>query len=263
MKKIAIVLTLLVILGAAYCGAWLYMKKIGEAEIDRVFAQSGQKDFRFTGAKPRIEGFPFVPRLTYTDGVEVRNWQASFSTMTVSGYPIPGMPITIRFPAGVIAWMDEDREPVAIENLTLTVKMPWPLPASLSENDMRAWSQNGGELHVTDSLIVYDGLETQADGIFTLDAAMQLKADLMARTKGYASFIQKMTEAERIKPIAGIALLAALNNFAEPDPDSETGEMVAELPVTIRDRGLYVGPVLVEEIPEIVWGTHNPPALHQ
>lgn len=263
MKKIAITLTVLIILGAAWCGGWLYMKTEGEKHIAQLFANAGANDITFQGAQPTIDGFPFVPRVTYTQGLRVRNWQASFSAMTISGFPIPGLPITISFPAGVIAWVDGGHEPIALEKFDMTLRTPWPVPKSVYEDDLTRWRDAGGELHITDSHIHYDGLETSAEGVVTLDNALQPAAELTARTKGYAAFIQKMTEAEKIKPFAGIALLAALNNFAQPDPDEADGEMIAELPVTIRDRGIYVGPILVEELPQIVWDTRNPPALRQ
>lgn len=263
MKKVAIALTVLVILSAAWCGAWLYLKTEGEKQIAKLFADAATNEMSFQGPQPTIDGFPFVPRVTYTQGLRVRNWQASFSTMTISGFPVPGLPVTISFPAGVIAWVDGGREPIALERLDVTVRTPWPAPKSVYEDDLRTWQLAGGEVHITDSLVEYEDMETQAVGTITLDNALQPEADFTARTKGYAALIQKMTEEEKIKPFAGIALLAALNNFAQPDPDEEDGEMIAELPVTIRGRGVYVGPILVQEIPAIVWDTRNPPALRQ
>lgn len=263
MKKFVLCLTLFIILGAVYCGAWLWMKKAGEAEIDTLFAHAAQNNITFLGPKPRIEGFPFIPRVTYTEGIHIRNWQASFSTMTLSGFPVPGLPITLEFPGGVIAWIDGDREPVALDHLSITARIPWPLPRSAEESDISTWQAAGGKLHITDSFVRYDGMEMSASGTLSLDEALQPEAVFTSRTKGYAAFIRKMTDAERIKPFAGVALLAALNNFAQPDPDAKDGEMIAELPVTIRDRGVYVGPLLIQELPAIVWDRNNPPALHQ
>lgn len=263
MKKIIIGLCVVVLLCAVYCGAWLTLKKAGDAEIDRLYADAAGHGVALSGPAPRIEGFPFVPHVTLNEGIKIRNWQASFSSMTISGFPLPGMPITVEFPGGIIGWVDGDREPVALDYLSITARGTWHVPSSTDEAAIRAWRDAGGKLDIIDSFVMYEDMELRAEGTLSLDDALQPEGTLTSRTKGYAAFIQKLTEDGRIKPIAGIALLAALNNFAQPDPDTQDGEMVAELPVTIRDRGLYVGPVLLETLPAIVWDNGNPPALHQ
>lgn len=263
MKKIIIGLCVVVLLCAVYCGAWLAFKKAGDAEIDRLMADAARQGIVISGPAPRIEGFPFKPHVTLTEGIKARNAQASFSSMTLSGFPLPGMPITVEFPGGVIGWEDGGRESIALDYLSITVRGTWHLPSSTHEAAIRAWRDAGGKLDIIDSFVMYEDMELRAAGTLSLDDALQPEGTLTSRTKGYAAFIQKLTEDGRIKPIAGIALLAALNNFAQPDPDAEDGEMIAELPVTIRDRGLYVGPVLLETLPAIVWDTDNPPALHQ
>ncbi len=263
MKKLIAFIVCLMVLGGAYIAAWQWMKKVGDAALARLVAQAPDDGVIYNGTTPVIEGFPFVPYITLTQGIRIDDWQASFPSMRLRGFPVPGMPITASFPDGAIAWEEGAKAPVALDALEVTARIPWPLPKSIDGTGLRAWRDDGGSITVTDSLIRYEGMETRMAGTISLDDALQPQADMTARTKGYAAFIQTMIEDEKIQPFAGIALIAALNNFAQPDPDAEDGEMIAALPVTVQNRGLYVGPVLVETFREIVWDKRNSPALHQ
>lgn len=264
MKKFgAIAIATLIVLATIYCGAWFAAKQRIDAEIARLFADAARKDITFLGEQPVVTGFPFAPTLHYTKGIKVRNWEATFDTLTVKGYPIPGLPLRFSFPHGVILSSDALPETVAVEELDALIRIPLPLLESFYEDDLRAWQQAGGTLDIIDSFIRYEGAQMNIDGTIALDDNLQPIGQLTSRTRGYAALIQKMMEADRIKPFAGIALLAVLNNFAQPDPDSETGDMVASLPVSVQNQSLYVGPVLAGSLPEIVWGKRNPPALRQ
>lgn len=263
MKKILIILTLIILLGGTYVGAWMFMKKEVDAAIVDAYANASRNGIAFMGAMPTLQGFPFVPTITYTDGIRINDTNISFSTMTISGYPVPGLPLTVSFPAGVIGWHEGRTDSIALQDLSITIKTPWPLPRTLDETGLTAWRDNGGDIVITDSHIEYESTHTQAEGIITLDGMMQPAATLTARMTGYAALVQSLVESGQLKPFAGIALVAALNNFTLPEPDEESGEMIAQLPLTVQNRGLYVGPVLVETFQPIVWGTRNPPAPHQ
>jgi hypothetical protein len=264
MKKAGIVIAVLLLIGAiVYSGAWFCAKQRIDAEIARLFDTAAQQNITFLGDKPEVTGFPFAPTIHYTKGIKVRNWDATFATLTIKGFPLPGLPVKFSFPEGVMVSSSQLPDIVMVEELYALIRIPLPLLNSFYEDDIRVWQQAGGTLDIIDSFVRYEGAILNIDGTIAVDENLQPIASLKAQTRGYALLIQKMIEAEKIKPFAGIALLAALNNFAKPDPDSETGEMIAEMPLTVQNRSLYVGPVLAGSLPEILWDKRNPPALRQ
>lgn len=262
-KLIACLVVVLLLLAGAYSGAWFYAKDRLDDEITRIFADAGKNNITFMGEKPVVTGFPGAPTIHYHEGIRVRNWQLSFTDMIVSCYPLPGMPVHIEFPGGVIAWMDEASDSIALQQLDATIRIPKPVPRSTTQDDMRAWRDAGGKVEIIDTLAVYDATRLNMNGVLALNDDMQINADLNVQSRGHGAMLQKLIDEKTIKPFVGFALLAALNNFTLPDPDPETGEAIAQLPVRINDQSVYVGPVLVGALPALVWDTRNPPALRQ
>ena len=138
MKKLGAAFVILCLLMAGYSGAWFYAKKRIDAEIDHLFLSAPAKNIAFLGDKPEVTGFPFAPTLHYTDGIKVQNWQISFSDMTIKGFPIPGLPLRASFPGGIIAWIDNSEDSLALQELDITARIPLPLPQSFYADDLAA-----------------------------------------------------------------------------------------------------------------------------
>jgi hypothetical protein len=261
--KFLILFFALVIFTGLYGGAWQYGKTRIDHEIARLFADAQKNDIALLGDQPRVQNFPFVPTIRYTDGIRFRGGEVTFPEVIVEGFPIPGLPVRAVFAHGAMITINNGRNIFMPDEIDAALRIPVPVPRSFSETDMRAWQQAGGTLDIIDAFVRYEGAQLHISGKLMLDGTLQPAGTLKARISGYAPLLQKMIEMEKIKPFAGFALMAALNNFTLPDPDPVTGEQVAELPITIRDQSVYVGPVLVGSLQPIAWDTHIPPAPHQ
>jgi hypothetical protein len=121
-----------------------------------------------------------------------------------------------------------------------------PVPARLDSASLAAWRDAGGTVEAHALAIRWGPLEIDAEGTLALDSAMRPLAALTARIRGFAALIDILETERAMGENAAEAVRVALALIAETPP-GET-RPVLEVPVTIQDGWLSVGPVPVVEV---------------
>ncbi len=111
-----------------------------------------------------------------------------------------------------------------------------------------AWRDGGGTLEIARLRFVWGPLTAEGDGTFALDEAMRPIGAASVRLAGYDAAIDRLVEAGALTPRHGLTYKSALAAFAQASPD---GEAVAQVPLTLQDAFIYVGPIALAGLPAI------------
>lgn len=115
------------------------------------------------------------------------------------------------------------------------------IPPGKPEVALPAWRDRGSAWRFRRLAALWGPLNLQAEGELRLDAALRPEGQLDARLKGAGAIIERLAASGKIKPEA--ALAAQLAVAALGRPDSETGETVLAVPISLRQGMLYLGPI--------------------
>ncbi len=125
------------------------------------------------------------------------------------------------------------------------------LPKAPPAQALEAWRADGGTLELQRLELIWGPLRAVADGTLALDADLQPVAALVARVQGLTDAIDAMELAALIDGrTAAIARLAVVAFSRVPDGG---GVPELQVPVTIQDRQLSLGPVRLVTLPRLAW----------
>lgn len=143
-----------------------------------------------------------------------------------------------------------------IERAELSVDMTHPPVFGAERFDPERWRAAGGTLFVRELRVVWGGVEGEASGELRLDGRLQPAGQLQLSIAGYDRALQAAVEAGQIERQDADTLRNVLNLFASTGDD---GTRTVSAPMTIRDRGLYVGPLQVAKLPPVDWSALTEP----
>ncbi|NKB48317.1 MAG: DUF2125 domain-containing protein [Alphaproteobacteria bacterium] len=116
---------------------------------------------------------------------------------------------------------------------------------------LTAWRDGGGTVEFASIELLWESLRITANGTLALDSELQPAGSFATRIAGFGKFITAMEEAGAITPndaaIARITLAVLTRASDDGGPDR------AEIPITLQDRIVRLGPVALIELPPIVW----------
>ncbi len=147
-----------------------------------------------------------------------------------------------------------DREPLLgrrIAKLTLETKITGPIPSSLSEDNIRIWSSNGGHLTIDEVNLEWGGLTLTGNGSITLNQKLQPEGVFSSKLTGLPYILAACKRENCLSPMETKMLKVSLNVLARPSGVSGNSSPV--VPLSIQHGGLYLGPVKISAIPKINW----------
>lgn len=130
-----------------------------------------------------------------------------------------------------------------LERLALEATMIGLVPAGEPAEALAAWRDRGGALVVESLDLLWGPLAVRARGRAALDAALRPAGGFDARIRGLPEVVDVLAAQGAIEP--GAALALRMSVFALSRPGEDDGRPVVNLPVTLRDGLLYLGPVAV------------------
>ncbi|MCW2246771.1 hypothetical protein M2352_002362 [Azospirillum fermentarium] len=135
----------------------------------------------------------------------------------------------------------------AMERAEATVRVqgrpPAPEPASLS-----AWSRSGGTVELDRLAVNWGPVKLSVNGTFALDRELQPQAAMTMEVRGAQQALTAISAMLKPKEVNLARTMLAM--LSRPAAD---GEPVVTAPLTIQSRALYVGPMKVAAMPEVVW----------
>ena len=123
-------------------------------------------------------------------------------------------------------------------------------PERFDKRHLSAWRDGGGTIKVDRLRLNYGPLDLRATGVLALDADLQPVSSLISKTKGFFAFVDALAARGLIKssrvPVAKLVLGAMAGASG-----GETG--ILKLPINVKDRRLFVGPVELLRFHRIRW----------
>lgn len=130
-------------------------------------------------------------------------------------------------------------------------KMVDPMPAAPWPNSLFRWRDAGGALELSRFDLVYGPMTLAGNGTIALDSAAQPIGAFTTRLQGYQPLLAALVRSKVITDKQAQAARAVLASVARPRQPG--GEPVANVPLTLQDRTLSVGPVAIAKLPQIRW----------
>lgn len=139
---------------------------------------------------------------------------------------------------------------IAVSGTLATDANGWP-----TRSDLDNWRTQGGFIQIRSLKFDWDGLSIEASGQIELDQDLQPIGSLDARAAGLTEFIGRLERTGLVEPDKlMVARLAILGLNALSGNRNEPGEDFVSLPVSVRNNGLYLGPIKLTEFGRLSWG---------
>lgn len=164
------------------------------------------------------------------------------------------------------------RDPVAglgrtTRRLALTIEVKGDLPPEIDADAMARWRDRGGTLDVSGLDIRHGPLDLTGDGTGALDADMQPIGAFTLNVRGFGEALDRLEGAGIIKPKTAALMKTVLSALArasdagadiefDSDRDIEVGpdsKLELKVPLSVQDGKLYIGPLVVAEVPVVRW----------
>ena len=116
---------------------------------------------------------------------------------------------------------------------------------------LTAWRNDGGTVEFTSIDLQWGPLRITADGTLALDGALQPVGSFSTRIAGLEQFVNAMEKDGVLS--SGDAAIARITLAVLTRASEDGGPDRAEIPITLQDRILRLGPVALIEFPPIDW----------
>lgn len=247
------------VLGLTYVSLWAYSAKWFQREIDNLYANAEKEGVEFLGEKPTLTNFPFVPVVTYSNGIKTGNASVIFPKLEIRGYPIPFTTLSLNFPQGIALNGIADPAIWSLDSLKAELAVPYHLPAAFTAEDLTRWHNRGGKIDIRHYVLQKGSLLSDGKGLLQLDKDLQPVFFMESNVRGYDAFIAEQKDKNLIDPFAAAVGTTILNGLAQDNAD---GQKTVTVRVSVENRLLSVGPLQVLDLPKIVWDTRNSPDRH-
>lgn len=140
-----------------------------------------------------------------------------------------------------------------IGSATVEGVLAGPLPASAGSSyaTAAAWRDGGSTLELRRIAVGWGPLGVTGGATLTLDGALQPAGTANLRLVGYDDALAALVGGHVIQANAARAAKAVLGLLARPAQDG--GAAGVEVPVTLRDQALALGPFRFATVPKLVW----------
>lgn len=246
---------IILVMFAIYSMAWYTFTKRAEMYLDMVWQDKA--NFTITGERPNITGYPYVPKATFSGTIEHQSdFKVVTPEITFAGFPAPQQTQVLEAPKGIqisSTFLDRDLN----FDYAYLQFVPPQLPASNKYDDIQAWQKSERIFNIHQIVLKAGKIYARGEGTLSLDANLQLSANINARVVGMDILFDDMAKQQGEKTIA--VARSFFNMMSQTDPT--TGEKFFETTLKIQDRGIYFGPMLVSRLPEIRWRDAPPPVV--
>lgn len=125
------------------------------------------------------------------------------------------------------------------------------LPGGPLKKSIAAWRDSGGTVEVRIAAVHWGELEIEGEGTFALDAELQPVGALSTSIRGFEQVIDSLVKHGILKPAEAATASVVLGLMAKRPKDG--GPPRLNIPLSVQDRRLYVGPVKLLELAPLEW----------
>ncbi len=120
---------------------------------------------------------------------------------------------------------------------------------------LAGWRDSGGTVEIERMAIEWQPLQLAAEGTLALDARMQPMLAMTASLRGFAETVDALAAAGVVRPKDAGPVKLVLGLMAK-QPEGG-GAPAIEVPVSIQEGRLYLGPAAIAEVPDVPWGERS------
>jgi len=142
--------------------------------------------------------------------------------------------------------LGHDLKRLFVEGTLQGLVPPGPLPASLA-----SWRDAGGTVEIAELDVRYGPMSAQANGTVALDGELQPMGALTAQFSGFFETVDQLQRAGLVR--ARDATMARLVLGALARGTAADGSPAVQLPLSVQDRTLAVGPVSLLRFKPVNW----------
>ena len=137
-----------------------------------------------------------------------------------------------------------------IKKLSMELNIFETLDPSLSMKHLKKWRDTGGIIDINLFEAVFGDLKTHASGTLALDQDLQPLLAMTAKFEGVVPLIDKLMELGHIRTNTAMLAKIIFGGFSERLGNERSS---IDLPLTIQNRKLSVGPISMFTVPFINW----------
>lgn len=249
-KLLTISAFILVLLTITYTGVWFWYADTVKKEVTG-FIEDLREDGNHVIVKNlSMGGYPFAMKINFEGRIGSNGYVAEIPALVINSFFIPGKDIDITFPEGLQITEPYDPQLWSLDYLNLNGIVPEHLPASLTQEDMRAWQEHNGSILLESLALKKETLELQGNGLMAVDNNLQPKGRFQAVVKGHMDFLKWLQLNKLIKTKEALISATVLTGLTRTN---EKGESFMPVDLVLENRVLYAGPLQVITFPAIIW----------
>ena len=139
----------------------------------------------------------------------------------------------------------------SIELIFLDARINGPVPDDRWPAALETWRDAGGTIDVGALRLDHGPLRMQGEGTLALDADMQPIGAFTAQLRGLFDLVEALRARGIVAARDAVMAKVVLGALAKRPTDG--GPPVLNVPLTLQDRSLYVGPVRLARFPPVRW----------
>jgi hypothetical protein len=139
----------------------------------------------------------------------------------------------------------------SIELISFEARINGPVPDDRWPAALEAWRDAGGTIDVGSLRLDHGPLRVQGEGTLALDADMQPIGAFTAQLRGLFDLVEALRARGVVEPRDAVMAKVILGALAKRPDDG--GPPVLNVPLTLQNRSLYVGPVRLARVPPVRW----------
>jgi hypothetical protein len=137
-----------------------------------------------------------------------------------------------------------------VKRLDIAVDVTGRLAAGPLRQSLEAWRDGGGAIELRSLALEWPPATMAGSGTLALDGALQPMGAATFKFQGFFDIVDALTLAGHVPEREASVAKVMLGMLAQP---SAGGAPELSLPLTVQDRKLHAGPVMLMEMPEVVW----------
>ena len=184
--------------------------------------------------------------------LEIARLYASVSGLAPGGEAAADADYLVNGEAGDVTLPEEVEAPFGptISRLALQAAVFGRVPAGTPAQGLAAWRDAGGKVAVEAFALRYGPLEVLAKGELGLDGRLRPEGVLNGRIGGLLAALDKLGAEGRLD--GGAVLALKFSALALSRTEEGTGRSVVDLPITLSDGFVYLGPVALFPLAPVI-----------
>lgn len=247
------VLGIILFIAISYTAMWFLVSRNVDRHI-AAFWQSlpYQTEFRITGVQPQVTGFPAPPQIIFSGTVELKSGLIIKSDeFRIVGFPLSGLTLYADFPKGLDIIHPLSKQGVRIDNAAANISLPMHPPVTSTYEAAKAWQKLDDPLVINGYEIKMGEVMVQGNGLIGLDEKLQPDVRIQGRVQGMDALFERLSENGIVKKKDMDIARSFLGMVSAEDP--QTGQKYFDTGFYIQHRSVFIGPMRIYEVPEIVW----------